>query len=74
VHTNAINIVLSYKYTSYIKVAYTNCLINSLNIYISKTLVSGFSVLFTYLSINKKLYYNDGLSLNESINLTSIGL
>jgi len=74
VRTNAINIILSYKYTLYIEVARTNCLINSLNIYISKTLVLSFGALFIYLSINKKLYYNSSLSLNKSINLTNIGL
>ena len=70
--TNAINIVLSYKHIPRIEVAYTNCLVSSLNIYINKTPVPGFGVLFTYLSINKKPYYNSGLFLNESINLTSI--
>jgi len=65
---------LSYKYTLCIEVAYTNCLTNSLNIFINKTLVFSFSILFTYPSINKKLYYNSGLSLNKSIDLTSIGL
>jgi len=68
------NITLSYKYTLYTEVAYINCLASSLNIYISKTLVSSFGVLFAYLFTNKKLYYNSGLSLNKSINLTSISL
>jgi len=72
--TNAINIILSYKYTLYTEVAHTNCFISSLNIYAGKTPVLNFSILFTYLSINKKLYYNGGLSLNKSINLTSINL
>ena len=72
--TNVINIALSYKYTLYTEVAYTNCLASSLNIYIDKTLVPSFSALFTYPFINKKLYYNSGLSLNKSINLISIGL
>jgi len=74
VRTNVINITLSYKHTLYTKVAYINYFINSLNIYISKTLVSNFSILFIYLSANKKLYYNSGLFLNKSINLTSISL
>jgi len=74
VRTNITNIILSYKYTLYIEVAYTNYFINSLNIYIGKTLVSSFNTLFTHPSINKKPYYNSGLSLNKSINLTSIGL
>ena len=72
--TNIIYITLSYKRTPRIEVAYTNYLISSLNISIGKTLVSSSSVLFTYLSIGRKLYYNSSLSLNRSINLTSISL
>ena len=56
------------------EVAYTNCLTSSLNIFIGKTLVPGSGVLFTYLFIDKKLYYNSGLSLNKSRDLTSTGL
>jgi len=56
------------------EVAYTNYLTNSLNTFIDKTPVFSSSILFTYLSINKKLYYSSGLSLNKSINLTSISL
>jgi len=74
VRIDTINIILSYKYILYIEVAYINCFISSLNIYIGKTLVSSFSVLFTYLFINKKLYYNNCLFLNKSTNLTSISL
>jgi len=74
VQTDTINIALSYKYTLYIGITYINCFINNLNIFINKTLVPSSGVLFIYLSINKKLYYNNSLSLNESINLTSIGL
>jgi len=74
VYTDAINIILSYKYTLYIKVAYTNCFANSLNIYIGKTLVPSFGVLFTHLCINKKPYYNNSLFLNKGIDLISIGL
>ena len=72
--TNIIYITLSYKHTLYIEVAYTNYLASSLNIFIGKTLVPSSSVLFTYLSIGRKLYYNSSLSLNRSIDLTSIGL
>jgi len=72
--TNIINIVLSYKYTLYTEVAYTNYFINSLNIFTNKTLVPNSSTLFTYPSINKKLYYNSSLFLNKSIDLTNIGL
>jgi len=74
VQTNTINIALNYKYILYTGVAYTNYFTSSLNIFIDKTPVPSSSVLFTYLSINKKLYYNSSLSLNKSINLTSISL
>jgi len=53
---------------------YTNYFINSLNIYIDKTLVPNSNILFTYPSINIKPYYNNSLFLNKSINLTSISL
>ena len=72
--TNIINITLSYKRTPHTEVAYTNCLTNSLNIFIGKTPVPSFSVLFTYPSIDRKLYYNSSLSLNKSIDLTSTGI
>jgi len=74
VHTDIINIALNYKHILCIKVAYINYFINSLNTYINKTSIPGFGALFTHPSINKKLYYNSGLSLNKSIDLTSIGL
>ena len=73
-YTNIIYIALSYKRTPRIGVAYTNCLTSSLNISIGKTLVPSSSVLFTYLSIGRKPYYNSSLSLNRSIDLTSISL
>ena len=72
--TNAIYITLSYKRTLHIGEAYTNYLTSSLNIFVDKTLVPSFSALFTYLSIDRKLYYNGSLSLNKSIDLTSISL
>ncbi len=72
--TNIIYIALSYKRTLYIGEAYTNYLTSSLNIFVGRTLVPSSSVLFTYLSIGGKLYYNSSLSLNRSIDLTSIGL
>ena len=56
------------------KVAHTNCLANSLDIYTSKTPVPDSGALSAHLSIDKKSYYNNNLSLNKSINLTSIGL
>jgi hypothetical protein len=74
VHTGVINTTLSYKRTPRIEVAYTNCLASSLDTFIDKTLVPGFGALFTYPSIDRKLYYNSGLSLNKSIDLTSTGL
>jgi len=74
VHTNIINTTLSYKRTLYTEVAYTNYLASSLNTFIDKTLVPSSSVLFTYLFINRKLYYNNSLSLNKSIDLTSTSL
>jgi hypothetical protein len=56
------------------EVAYTNCLTSSLNIYTGKTLVPNSSTLSSYLSADEKPYYSSGLSLNKSIDLTSIGL
>ena len=56
------------------EVAYTNCLTGSLNIYIGKTPVFDFSTLSSHPSADRKLYYNSGLSLNKSIDPTSIGL
>jgi len=72
--TYIICITLNYKYTPRIEVAYTNCLASSLNISISKTPVPSSGVLFIRLFINRKLYYNSGLSLNKSIDLTSTSL
>jgi hypothetical protein len=74
VRTNIIYIALSYKRTLRTEVAYTNCLVSSLNTSIGKTLVPSSGVLFVYPSIGKKLYYSSSLSLNRSIDLTSIGL
>ena len=68
------HIALNYRHILRIEVAYTNCFTGSLNIYIGKTPVPNFSTLSGHLSADGKLYYNSGLSLNESINLTSIGL
>jgi hypothetical protein len=74
VHTNITNTTLSYKRIPRIEVAYTNYLTSSLDTFVDKTPVPSFSALFTHLSIDRKLYYNSSLSLNKSINLTSIGL
>ena len=73
-YTNIIYITLSYRHTLCIEVAYTNYFAGSLNIYIGKTLVFNFGALFSYLSIDRKLYYNSSLFLNKSIDLTSISL
>ena len=73
-YTDIIYITLNYRRTLCIKVAYTNYLTSSLNIYIGKTPVSNSGTLSSHLSTDKKLYYNSGLSLNKSIDLTSIGL
>ena len=56
------------------EVAYTNCLTSSLNIYIDKTPVFNFSILFSHPSTDRKPYYNSSLFLNKSIDPTSIGL
>jgi hypothetical protein len=74
VHTNIINATLSYKRTPRIEVAYTNYLTSSLNTFADKTPVSSFGTLFAHPSIDRKPYYNSGLSLNKSIDLTSISL
>jgi len=67
-------VALSCKRTPRMEVAYTNCLIGSLNISIGKTPVSSSGVLFTHPSVGGKPYYNGGLFLNGSIDPTSIGL
>ena len=73
-YTNTIYIALNYRRILYTEVAYTNCLTGSLNIYIGKTPVPNSGAPSTHPSTDRKLYYNSSLSLNESINLTNIGL
>ena len=73
-HTNIINTTSSYKRIPRTEVARTNYLASSLNIFIDKTPVPSFGAPFTYLSIDRKLYYNSGLSLDKSIDLTSTNL
>ena len=73
-YTNIIYIALSYGHTLYIEIVYTNYFTGSLNIYAGKTPVPNFSILFSHPSVDGKLYYNSSLSLNKSIDLTSIGL
>jgi hypothetical protein len=74
VYIYIIYITLSYRRTLYIEVVYTNYLTGSLNIYISKTLVSNSSTLSSHLSIDRKPYYSSSLFLNKNIDLTSISL
>jgi hypothetical protein len=74
VYTNIINTTLSYKRTPRTEVAYTNCLTSSLNTFVDKTLVPSSGAPFTYLSVDRKPYYNSSLSLNRSIDPTSISL
>ena len=73
-YINITYVALNYKYTLYIKVAYTNYLTDSSNIYTNKTLVFNSSTLSSHPSADGKLYYNSSLFLNKSIDLTSIGL
>ena len=73
-YTYIINISLSYRRIPRTEVAYTSCLASSLGIFIGRILVPSSNVLFTYLSADKKPYYNSSLSLNKSIDPTSIGL
>ena len=68
------HVTLNYKHTLYTEVAHTNCLTGSSNIYIGKTLVFNSSTPSSHPSVDKKLYYNSSLFLNNSIDLTSIGL
>ena len=72
--TNIISITLSYKRILHTKVARINYITNSLDIFIDKALVLSLNVSFTYSSTDKKPYYNSSLSLNKSIDLTSISL
>jgi hypothetical protein len=74
VHTNAINTASSYKRIPRMEVAYTNYLTSSLNTFVDIIPVPSFGALFTYPSIDRKLYYNSSLSLNKSIDLTSTNL
>ena len=74
VYTYITSAALSYKRIPRTEVAYTNYLTSSLNIFIDKALVSSSNVPFTYPTTDKKLYYSGGLSLNRSIDSTSISL
>ena len=67
-------VALNCKRTPRTEVAYTNYLTSSLNTSVGKTPVPSSSVPFTHPSTGRKPYYNGGLSLNRSINLTSTNL
>ena len=73
-HTYTTNITLNYRRIPRREVAYTSYLTSSLDIFIGRTLVPSSDVPFTYPSADKKPYYNGSLSLNKSIDLTSISL
>ena len=73
-HTYIINISLSYRRIPRTEVAYTSYLASSLGIFAGRILVPSSNIPFTYPSANKKPYYNGSLSLNKSIDLTSISL
>ena len=73
-YTYIIHVALNYKRTLYTEVAHTSCLASSLNTFIGKTPVPSSNIPFTRLFIDRKLYYNSGLSLNKSRDLTSTGL
>ena len=73
-HIYITSVTLSYKHILRIEVAYTNYLTSSLNIYAGKTPVPNFGALFAHPFINRKPYYSSSLSLNRSIDPTSIGL
>ena len=68
------NVALNYRRIPRTEVAYTNYLISSLNTFVGKTLVPSSNVPFTYPSTDKKPYYSGSLSLNRSIDPTSISL
>ena len=73
-YTHIINISLSCRRIPRTEVAYTSCLTSSLDTFIGRILVPSSNVPFTHPSIDKKPYYNGSLSLNKSIDLTSISL
>ena len=74
VYTYTTNIALNCRRIPRTEVAYTSCLTSSLDIFVGKTLVPSSNVPFTYPSTDKKPYYNGSLSLNKSIDPTSISL
>ena len=73
-YTHIINVSLSYRRIPRTEVAYTSYLTSSLGIFAGRIPVPSSNVPFTYLSADKKPYYNSSPSLNKSIDPTSIGL
>ena len=73
-YTHTINISLSCRRIPRTEVAYTSYLTSSLGTFAGRIPVPSSNVPFTYPSIDKKPYYNGSLSLNKSIDLTSISL
>ena len=73
-YTNVTHVALSYKCIPRTEVTCTNCFASSLNIYVGKTSVPNFGAPSGHPSVDGKPYYNSSLSLNKSIDLTSIGL
>ena len=73
-YTHTTNVTLNYRRIPRREVAYTSYLTSSLDTFVGRTLVPSSNVPFTYPSTDKKPYYNGSLSLNKSIDPTSIGL
>ena len=73
-YTYATSVTLSYRRIPRTEAAYISYLISSLNIYAGKTPVPDSGAPFAYPSTDRKPYYNGGLFLDKSIDLTSISL
>ena len=73
-HSDAMNVAWNCKHILRTEITHTNCLAGSLDTYADKTPVPDFGVLFAHPSVGGKLYYNNSLFLNESIDPTSTGL
>ena len=74
VHTHTMNVSLSYRRIPRTEVAYTSCLAGSSGTFAGRIPVPSSDIPFAHPSADKKPYYNGGLSLNKSIDLTSISL
>ena len=73
-YTHTTNIALSCRRIPRREVAHTSYLTSSLDTFVGKTPVPSSNVPFAHPSADKKPYYSGGLSLNRSIDLTSISL